>query len=103
MVSISEVKVWLVRGMCQYWVPLSLPSEQSRFWRDSLSMRNNCSMNIVGGEAAQAALKCTPHVVARGAQIVGPINKTEGGLGRDQRLVAPGSESLAQHLFRAAI
>jgi hypothetical protein len=42
-------------------------------------------------------------MVARGAHVVRPVTQTKRRLGGDKRPVALALQSLAQHLFRAAI
>ena len=60
-------------------------------------------VDVVGAEAAQARLDRAGQVVARGADVVRSRPAAEGALGRDEHLVAPALDRLAEDLLGQAV
>src|SRR5262249_10087527 len=56
-------------------------------------------IDVIGTETLQARLASADQMVTRGADVVGTGTGAEGRLGRDQNLVAPSRDGLAENLL----
>ena len=59
-------------------------------------------VDMLGAEAPERRLHRVDQMVARAAHLVGALAGAEGGLGRDQHLVAPALDRRPQHLLGGA-